>query len=121
MPLLSLNNISRSFGTTKAVADVSLEVQQGEFFGLLGPSGCGKTTTLRMIAGLENRPLTTDELLEAGALLRAVRAGELDRTPQPGRPLDILAQQIVAACVAETWEEDALLELVRRAWPRSRT
>jgi ABC-type Fe3+/spermidine/putrescine transport system ATPase subunit len=53
MPLLSLNNISRSFGTTKAVADVSLEVQQGEFFGLLGPSGCGKTTTLRMIAGLE--------------------------------------------------------------------
>lgn len=53
MALLSLKNISRSFGTTKAVADVSLEVQQGEFFGLLGPSGCGKTTTLRMIAGLE--------------------------------------------------------------------
>jgi ABC-type Fe3+/spermidine/putrescine transport system ATPase subunit len=35
------------------VADVSLDVAQGEFFGLLGPSGCGKTTTLRMIAGLE--------------------------------------------------------------------
>ena len=53
MPLLSLRNISRSFGSTKAVADVSLDVEQGEFFGLLGPSGCGKTTTLRMIAGLE--------------------------------------------------------------------
>src|SRR5215208_1884403 len=53
MPLLSLQNISRSFGSTRAVADVSLDVQQGEFFGLLGPSGCGKTTTLRMIAGLE--------------------------------------------------------------------
>src|SRR6476620_6492285 len=53
MPLLSLKNISRSFGTTRAVADVSLDVAQGEFFGLLGPSGCGKTTTLRMIAGLE--------------------------------------------------------------------
>jgi ABC-type Fe3+/spermidine/putrescine transport system ATPase subunit len=53
MPLLSLKNISRSFGSTKAVADVSLDVEQGEFFGLLGPSGCGKTTTLRMIAGLE--------------------------------------------------------------------
>jgi ABC-type Fe3+/spermidine/putrescine transport system ATPase subunit len=51
--LLSLRNISRSFGTTRAVADVSLDVNQGEFFGLLGPSGCGKTTTLRMIAGLE--------------------------------------------------------------------
>ena len=53
MPLLSLKNISRSFGSTRAVADVSLDVEQGEFFGLLGPSGCGKTTTLRMIAGLE--------------------------------------------------------------------
>jgi ABC-type Fe3+/spermidine/putrescine transport system ATPase subunit len=53
MSFLSLKNISRSFGSTKAVADVSLDVAQGEFFGLLGPSGCGKTTTLRMIAGLE--------------------------------------------------------------------
>ena len=35
------------------MADVSLNVERGEFFGLLGPSGCGKTTTLRMIAGLE--------------------------------------------------------------------
>jgi ABC-type Fe3+/spermidine/putrescine transport system ATPase subunit len=53
MALLSLRNLSRTFGSTRAVADVSLEVNQGEFFGLLGPSGCGKTTTLRMIAGLE--------------------------------------------------------------------
>ncbi len=53
MTLLSLNNVSKSFGSTRAVIDVSLDVIQGEFFGLLGPSGCGKTTTLRMIAGLE--------------------------------------------------------------------
>jgi iron(III) transport system ATP-binding protein len=53
MPLLSLSNLSKSFDTTRAVNDVSLGVEQGEFFGLLGPSGCGKTTTLRMIAGLE--------------------------------------------------------------------
>ncbi|HMG72448.1 MAG TPA: ABC transporter ATP-binding protein [Pyrinomonadaceae bacterium] len=53
MPLLSLNKISKRFGTTAAVADVSIAVERGEFFGLLGPSGCGKTTTLRMIAGLE--------------------------------------------------------------------
>lgn len=53
MPLLSLNKISKRFAQTQAVADVSLEVERGEFFGLLGPSGCGKTTTLRMIAGLE--------------------------------------------------------------------
>jgi iron(III) transport system ATP-binding protein len=54
MPLLSLNSLSKRFGTTAAVAEVSLEVERGEFFGLLGPSGCGKTTTLRIIAGLES-------------------------------------------------------------------
>lgn len=54
MQLLSLNQISKSFGATAAVADVSIAVEQGEFFGLLGPSGCGKTTTLRIIAGLES-------------------------------------------------------------------
>jgi iron(III) transport system ATP-binding protein len=53
MPLLSLKNISKRYNTTQAVAEVSLGVERGEFFGLLGPSGCGKTTTLRMIAGLE--------------------------------------------------------------------
>lgn len=53
MPLLSLKNISKSYGSTPAVVDVSLDVQAGEFFGLLGPSGCGKTTMLRLIAGLE--------------------------------------------------------------------
>lgn len=53
MPLLSLKNISKRFDQTPAVADVALDVERGEFFGLLGPSGCGKTTTLRMIAGLE--------------------------------------------------------------------
>lgn len=54
MALLSLRNISRNFGQTPAVVDVSLEIDRGEFFGLLGPSGCGKTTTLRIIAGLES-------------------------------------------------------------------
>jgi iron(III) transport system ATP-binding protein len=54
MPLLSLNQISKRFGETPAVADVSIAVERGEFFGLLGPSGCGKTTTLRVIAGLES-------------------------------------------------------------------
>lgn len=53
MSFLSLQSISKRYGTAWAVADVSLEVERGEFFGLLGPSGCGKTTTLRMVAGLE--------------------------------------------------------------------
>src|ERR1700741_257115 len=53
VPLLSLQNISKRYGDTRAVSEISLNVERGEFFGLLGPSGCGKTTTLRMIAGLE--------------------------------------------------------------------
>src|SRR6267378_2988493 len=54
MPLLDLHNVSKRFGKTSAVADVSIAVEGGEFFGLLGPSGCGKTTTLRVVAGLES-------------------------------------------------------------------
>ncbi|HJW13829.1 MAG TPA: helicase-related protein, partial [Thermoanaerobaculia bacterium] len=62
-------------------------------------------------------PLTLDELVEGAALLRCIRGSILDRTPVPPLPLDILAQQIVAACVAEPWEEERLFGLVRRAWP----
>jgi len=62
-------------------------------------------------------PLTVDELVEAAALLRCVRRGLLDRTPAPPRPLDILAQQVVASCVPEAWEEQALFDTMRRAWP----
>ena len=60
---------------------------------------------------------TRDELLECGALVRAIRHGELDRIEIPEAPLDILAQQIVAACAAEDWQEDELFALVRRAFP----
>ena len=62
-------------------------------------------------------PLTLDELVEGAALLRCVRNSVLDRTPEPSRPLDILAQQVVASCVPEAWDERALFALLRRAWP----
>lgn len=48
-----LKNLSKHFAGVKAVDDVNLEVEDGEFISLVGPSGCGKTTTLRLIAGLE--------------------------------------------------------------------
>jgi len=62
-------------------------------------------------------PLTRDELLECAALLRGVRRGNLDLLSIPGWPLDVLAQQIVAACSAEEWAEDDLFRLCRRAYP----
>ncbi|MEO6595198.1 MAG: ATP-dependent DNA helicase, partial [Planctomycetota bacterium] len=61
-------------------------------------------------------PLTRDELVACTAMLHAVRHGDLDRTSQPLHPLDILAQQIVAACCDDTFAEQELFELVTRSW-----
>ena len=60
---------------------------------------------------------TRDDLLECAALVRAIRQGDLDRLIIPDAPLDVLAQQIVAACAAEEWGEDDMFALVRRAYP----
>jgi multiple sugar transport system ATP-binding protein len=49
-----INNLTKRFGKTAAVNDVSLTVENGTFLTLLGPSGCGKTTLLRCLAGLED-------------------------------------------------------------------
>jgi len=61
--------------------------------------------------------LTRDDLMEQAALLRKMVAGELDLLEVPDAPIDVLMQQIVAACGAEPWEEHALYTLVTRAWP----
>jgi len=62
-------------------------------------------------------PLSRDELIECAAMLRATREGRLDRLIIPEKPLDILAQQIVAAAAGEEWDENALYERLRSAYP----
>ncbi len=72
-------------------------------------------------------PLSRDELIECAALLRCVNRGELDRLTIPEKPLDVLAQQIVAAAStrsgglqsaeSESWDENEFFELVCSAWP----
>ena len=62
-------------------------------------------------------PTSRDELVECAAVVRAVRAGRLDQIVMPEAPLDILAQQIVAACATDDWSEDALYTMLCQAWP----
>ena len=101
------------------VGDVDLVIQVGStrsiatFLQRVGRAGHAKHLTPkgRMF------PLTRDELVESAALMHSLRQGELDRTPQPSAPLDVLVQQIVADCVAREWPENELFEALRRAWP----
>ena len=67
MAQLTLERLSKDFGTTRAVDGVTLTVENGEFLALLGPSGCGKTTILRLIAGFE-RP-TSGRVLFDGTVM----------------------------------------------------
>ncbi|XXT23345.1 DEAD/DEAH box helicase [Sorangium sp. So ce429] len=62
-------------------------------------------------------PLTRDQLVECAAIVRAARRGELDRMTSREGPLDVLAQQIIAACACEERDEEGLYALVRRAAP----
>jgi len=54
MALIEIRDLAKSFGNVKAVDDISLDIESGEFITLLGPSGSGNTTVLRMIAGFED-------------------------------------------------------------------
>ena len=54
MSQISLQNLKKSFGETKVIHDLSIDVKDGELIVIVGPSGCGKSTLLRMVAGLED-------------------------------------------------------------------
>ncbi|HVO01112.1 MAG TPA: DEAD/DEAH box helicase, partial [Candidatus Cybelea sp.] len=101
------------------IGDVDLVCQLGSpraiasFLQRVGRSGhaVGATPKGRLF------PLSRDELVECTALLDSVRRGELDRLSLPTKPMDVLAQQIVAEVAAQDWEEQALFDRYRRAYP----
>src|SRR5216684_304708 len=71
---LEISNLGKTFGDLRALEDINLAVERGEFIALVGPSGCGKTTFLRIVAGLE--PASSGEVTLDG---RAVRSPGGDR------------------------------------------
>lgn len=77
MASIVLSSINKTFGQVKAVNDVNLSIEDGEFVAFLGPSGCGKTTTLRLISGLEKPDSGT------------ISIGGQDMTDKPPRSRDV--------------------------------
>ena len=64
MPIIEVSHIAKSFGNTRAVVDVSFDVERGEIFGLLGPNGAGKTTTIRIMLDIFKPERGTVSLLD---------------------------------------------------------
>ena len=81
-PLVRFEGVSKAFGDTPAVKDVSLSIYEGEFFALLGPSGCGKTTLMRLLAGFETP--------DAGRILLEGR--DVGAEPPHRRPVHMVFQ-----------------------------
>ena len=78
---LKIESVSKSFGNTKALDNVSLDINKSELFSLLGSSGCGKSTLLRIIAGFE-KPALDDRVM--GDLLDYIEK----RKKEGGAPTD---------------------------------
>ncbi|MEM7190264.1 MAG: ABC transporter ATP-binding protein [Pseudomonadota bacterium] len=81
-PCIEIRNVSKHFGSVRAVDEVSIDIAHGEFFSLLGASGCGKTTLLRMLAGFEGA--TSGEILIEGQ--------PMDGVPSNHRPVNMVFQ-----------------------------
>ncbi|MFB6128032.1 MAG: ABC transporter ATP-binding protein [Halolamina sp.] len=74
--IVQLSDVTKEYGDTTAVRELSFAVEEGEFFSLLGPSGCGKSTTLRAVAGFEQPTAGAVEI--AGVDVAGVPADERD-------------------------------------------
>ena len=76
MAPITFEHVTKRFDETTAVADLNIEVADGEFLVLVGPSGCGKTTALRMLAGLED--ITNGRILIGDRVVNNVAPGARD-------------------------------------------
>ncbi len=109
MSQIGLQGISKTFGTVKALDNVSLDVAEGELMTLLGPSGCGKTTLLRVVSGLEQPD--TGKVLIGGE--------DITARPTRERPIGMVFQSY-ALFPNMTVRAQHRFPLEARHWPRAR-
>lgn len=106
-PLLEVSDVSRVFGATRAVDDVSFKVQSGELLGLIGPNGAGKSTLFNLIAGVV--PPSGGRIVLDGADVTGWKAYDMARAgvartfqiPKPYRQLSVLENVMISAFLRE--------------------
>jgi len=101
---LTIQNITKTFGTVTALKNINLGVNDGEFISLLGPSGCGKTTLLRIIAGFEV-PDTGEVLVDGRNILG---------TPPNKRPMNMVFQRYALFPHMTVYENIAFSQFLKR-------
>lgn len=104
MSLLTLKNVSKSFGALQVTDGITLSVAEGELFGILGPNGAGKTTLFNLISG--DLKVDTGEILFDGALINNIPPfqrcrngiGRSYQVPQPFGGMSVFENLVTAAC-----------------------
>jgi putative spermidine/putrescine transport system ATP-binding protein len=109
MSQIGLQGISKSFGSVRALDDVSLHIAEGELMTLLGPSGCGKTTLLRVVSGLEQP--------DSGKVL--IGGEDITSRPTRERPIGMVFQSY-ALFPNMTVRANIGFPLEARSWPLER-
>jgi branched-chain amino acid transport system ATP-binding protein len=105
--LLQVRNVSRSFRTTRAVDDISFDVQPGELLGLIGPNGAGKSTLFNLVAGVI--PPSSGQISFGGKPITGWKSHDIARVgiartfqiPKPYRQLSVVENVMLSAFLRE--------------------
>ena len=125
-PIISVSHLGKRYGSTVAVDDVSLEIHQGEIFGLIGPNGAGKTTTMECVEGLRKADRGTISVLgldprrDASSLQRRIgvqhQEAQLQKRIKVWEAVDLWASLYSGVVATDTLLARLGLETKRNAW-----